>query len=142
MLTGGGAEQGPDTNNPEGGFQNGYFQCLCPQGESQFPPASQETILRSASGPTPGFVQITASPLGPGKCEILLVCPLSVKSLFPTVSGSPRSRHHLPSEPSFLGFHLPGAGLLGCGAQCRAQTPRSLWRTSAVVIILLFWGRL
>ena len=51
--------------------QNGCHQCLCPQGELQFPPASLGGSPRSAGGSDPGSFQTTASALGPRAYEIL-----------------------------------------------------------------------
>ena len=80
---------GPGANNLEGGFHNvpcqhqcphgrmsspnGCHQCLCPQGELQWPSASPGSSPRSAGGSDPGSFQITASALGPGVCEIFCV---------------------------------------------------------------------
>ena len=62
--------------------------------------------------------------------------------LFLKVSGSPQNKHHWTSATNILGFHHPDAGFLVWEAQCGAQTFYSLQRTSAIVIILLFGGRL
>ena len=66
------------------------------------------------------------------------VCPLRIESVFPTALWSPKSKTHWPSRLNILGAPLPNTGLLGSGAQWGAQTPRSLGRTSAIVITLPF----
>ena len=108
----------------------------------EVPPASQGNIPRLASGSDSGFVQITAFALGLRKCEILceLLCNRSL--YFSQVSGCPQNKHHWTSATNILGFHHPDAGFLAWEAQCGAQTFYSLQRTSAIVIILQFGGRL
>ena len=102
-------------------------RCLLPLQQTQ----------RSAGGSDPGSFQITASSLGLRACGFC-VCPLRVKSLFLTALWLSPKQAPLAFKPNILGVHLPGAGLSGWGAQCGAQTPHSLERTSAVVIILPF----
>ena len=51
--------------------KTGCCRHLCPQEESELPPASLGYSLRSASGSDPGSFQTTASALGLGACEIL-----------------------------------------------------------------------
>ena len=119
--------------------QNGFHQCLYPQGELQLPPASLGASPRSASGSDPGSFQITASALGLGACEILCA-PFKNGISFLQPSGSPEISPDGLSKPNVLGVHLPSAGPLGWGAQCEAQSPRSLGTTSAVVIIFPFVG--
>ena len=119
--------------------QNDCHQCLCPQGECQLPPASLGDSSRSAGGSDPGSFQITVSALVSGVCEILCV-PLRVESLFPTALGSPEGKPCWPSKPNVLVARLPSAGCQGWGAPCGVQTPCSLGRISAVVILLLYVG--
>ena len=67
------------------------------------------------------------------------VCTLWEWSLyFPQPSGSHQSKPCWPSEPDVLGAHFPGVGPLDWGAWCGSQTPLSLGRTSAIIIILPF----
>ena len=79
--------RGPEANKLEGGFQNGacqhqcprgrtspqngFHQCLCPQGELKLPLASPGDSPKSAGCSDPGSFQIIASALCPGVCEIL-----------------------------------------------------------------------
>ena len=63
--------------------QNGYCQCLCPQVELQFPPASLGGSPRSAGGSDPGSFQITALPWVSERVR-LCVCSLRVEFPFPT----------------------------------------------------------
>ena len=51
--------------------QDGCQQHLCPQDETQLPPASLGGSPRSAGGFDPGSFQISASALGPRACELL-----------------------------------------------------------------------
>ena len=96
-------------------------------------------LSKISSGCDPSFFQIIASVLGLGVCEILCV-PLRVECLFPSALWLSQNKPHLPSKPNVLGAHLPGAGPPGWGAQCGAQTPHSLRRSSVIVIILLIVG--
>ena len=53
--------------------QNGYHECLCPQGEVQLPPTTPGNLPRSVGGSDPGSFQITASALGATVYTILCV---------------------------------------------------------------------
>ena len=100
------------------------------------PPASLGDSPRSAGGFDPGSFQMTASALGPRACEILYVPFKSEVSYFPQPSGSCESQSHWYSKLDVLGACLV-QDPWSWGAQCGAQTCCSLWRTSAIVIILL-----
>ena len=109
---------------------------LCPQDESQLPPASPGGSPRSANGSDPGSFQITASVLDLRVCWILHVhfkneissyCPLGLCI-----------KAYCPSKPDVLGAHLPNSGPPGYKVQCGACIPFSLGKTFAIVIIFLF----
>ena len=118
--------------------QSGCCQFLCPQGELKLHPASPEDSPRSAAGSEPGSFQIPAAPLSPRAREIL--CAPSKSGV--SVSYNPLG--HLKVSPTGLqsqmlwGLVFPSAGSSGSRARCGAQTPCSLWKTSAIVIILPF----
>ena len=111
-------------------------QCLYPQGEVQLPPASP----RPAGGLTQAFFKFLLLPCIP---ECVRLCgPFKSGGLyFPQPSGSPQIKHCWPSKPNVPGACLPSSGPPGWGARYRAQTPCSLGRTSASVMILPFAGR-
>ena len=69
----------------------------------------------------------------PGACEF------SMHLYFPKPSGSAQSKPCWPSNSGVLGAHLPHTGPLGWGVQREAQTPHSLGRTPAAVLILHLW---
>ena len=70
------------------------------------------------------------------------VCSFESGVSFLQSSSSPVYKPHWLSKPDVLGTHLPSAGPPGWGAQYGSQTLHSLGRTSAIVIILPFVGRL
>ena len=101
--------------------KNGWCQHICPQSEFHFPPASLREGLQNQKR------SLTQAPLKlllcwVLECEILLVF-FKREIYFPQPSGSPESKPHLPSEPSFMGTCLSGAGSLGWGSRCGAWTP-------------------
>ena len=107
---------------------------VCVPRGHQLPPASPW----STSGFDADSLQITASVLGLALCETYCV---PFKSLcFLDSSGSPMHKPCCLSKPHILEPCFPGAGPPGWEAWCRAQTPHSSGRTSAVVIILPFVG--
>lgn len=122
--------------------QNGYCQHLCPSGESRWPYVFSRRLLQDQQV---GLIQTTfklLSWLWVPECVKVCTGALRVESLFPTASGSPMLKSHWLSKPEIPGAHIPGAGALDWGARCGAQTPCSLGRTSAILIILPFVGHL
>ena len=69
-------------------------------------------------------------------------CTLQAQSLFPKALPLSHMQTWLAFKARCLGTHFPSKGPLGLGDLCGAWTPHSLWRTSAIVIILLFVGHL
>ena len=121
----------------EGAPQNGCCQYLYPQGELQLPPASPGASPRSAGRSDPEFFQTTVSALGPTVREI--VCAPFKSGV--SISHSPLD--HVKVSPSGLQSHtFWGLHFLlsypSWGAQYGTQTPCSLGRTSAVVIMFSF----
>ena len=115
--------------------QNSCHQCLCFQGEFQFPPVSLGGSPRSAHGSDPGSFQISVTVLGPGVCENC-VYPLRMESLFPTALWVSCTQVPLAFKDRHSRASSSHAGPLNWGAHCGAQTPHSSGRTSAIVIIL------
>ena len=106
------------------------------------PPASFGGSPRSVSRSDPGSFHITAFALGPRVCKILCVPFKSeVSTSYSPLTLAKVSPASLQSQ-TFWGLssqcRTPKAG----ESQCEAQTPRSLGRTSAIFIILLFVGHL
>ena len=66
-------------------------------------------------------------------------CPLRAESLLPVVLSSPGHKLCWFSKPDILGDYFPSAAPLGFGAQCWAQTPHSLGRTSTIVLFFCLW---
>ena len=62
---------------------------------------------------------------------------LRVESLFPQPSGSPESKPHWPSIPSMMRVCFLTMRPLDLGAQCGAQIPCSLRRTSAIFLLFV-----
>ena len=120
--------------------QNSCHHGLCPQDELHLPPAFPRGFLRSAGRSDPGYFHITAFVLDLGACEILCASFKNGVSISYRPLALPKSTPHWPSKPNILGSFLPSAEPLGWGAQCGAQTPCSLGRTCAVIIILPFVG--
>ena len=113
----------------ERALKNGCGQCLCPQHELHFTPASPGDSPRSAGRSDPGSFQITTSALGPGACDIFWV------------SISHSSPELLKVSPTGLQTQMFWGVIIWCwGAQCGVQTAHSLGRTSAIIISLLFVG--
>ena len=83
--------------------------------------------------------QIAAFVLGLKAC-VTLQHPLRVSLCFPYLSSSPICKPCWSSKAEILGAHVPNARPLDWGAWYETQTPSSLERTSAIVIILLFVG--
>ena len=85
--------------------QNGCRQCLCHQGELRLPPASPGDSPRSAGGSDPDSIQLTASALRPGACEILCV-PFKNGVYFPQPSGLPKV-NPISLQQMFWGLIFP-----------------------------------
>ena len=77
---------------------------LCP-GWVQLPLASLGGSPRPAAASDPGSIQIIASALGPGACE-MLYAPFNSGVYFLQPSGPPKSNSCWPSKPNILGDHL------------------------------------
>lgn len=108
--------------------------------EFQLTSASLEGSPKSASRSDPGSFWITSSVLGLKVWNF--VCALMSQVCFLYFSGSVEFKPCWISKPN---ISLPGAGFLGWGPQCGSWTPRSLEKTSKIVIFLLFvchWPRL
>ena len=75
---------------------------------------------------------MTAFALGPGVHEILCVCPLKVKSLFPPALWDFKIKPFWSSKPNAVGAHIPGAGPLGWETLHAVQNSHSWRRTSAI----------
>ena len=110
-------------------LKNDSPQWLSPQ---PFPLASPGGLVRSAGGSDSGSFQITASSLDPRAYEIWYAPFKSGVSIFHSLLDLPRV------SPSGLQSQMLW-GLIFL-AQCWAQNPSSLGRTSAVVVTLLFLG--
>ena len=100
--------------------QNGFCQCLCPQGELQLPPTSPGDSLGVAGRFDLASGQITASALGSRGCEILYLSFQSEASISPSPLGlSEVSPTELQSQ-MFWGLIFlvqdPWAGSLTCGS--------------------------
>ena len=119
---------------------NGCHQCLCPLGELRFPPASPGGSQRSAGRSTGAHFKLLLLSWVP-KCVRFLCVPLKSGVFLSALWDSQSNKPHWPSKPNILEACLPGVGPLGWGAQCGAQTPHSLERTSAIVTFL-FVGHL
>lgn len=109
---------------------NGCHWCLCPQSEPQLPPTPPGDFSRSASRSGSGSFQLLLLPWVL-ECMRFCVCPLWAESLFLIVLWVSWKEAHRLWKPDFLSSSPPGAWY-------GAQTPHSLGRTFAILIILPF----
>lgn len=89
--------------------KNGCHEHLCPQGETQSPPASLVSTPRSAGGSDPWILSIQALHQD-SEFARFYRRPFQKKHLFPTALQLSLCKLHWPSEPEVLGACLPRAG--------------------------------
>ena len=117
----------------EGASKNGCCQCLCPQGELRFPPAS----LWGSQDLQSGLTQAAVKLLLPWILACVRVCvpPSGVESLFPTAFWDSR-------KEVLLAFKAKRCGGLffRCWWAHRGAQNSVLWENLCNVIILQFVG--